>query len=216
MITFNDSDYQIDYGVCKITWVEPVLSDIQYTVEYKNENNQTVTENFKIIFDTPRGSDYVEGEKIPARLNIEKDAFSEFGFVFSTTEKQMDVDYVYKLMRDDNISDTDFNILKNRATTAAKEEYGAVKYETAYIVAKSPKYYGSYIIYIYQQESTGRYMGYYYSNMITNQYGGVLEIDEQKPSLFRQVGLHKTIDELMKSFSSNCSGDDGVVIELKK
>ena len=214
VITFND-DYQIDYGVCKISWTEPVLNDIQYTIEYKDKNNQITTEKISIIFDTPRGSEYVNGEKIPARLNKKNGAFSEFGFVFSTTEKQMDVDYVYKLMRDDNISNTAFNTLKKRAMVEAEKEYGSVTYEASYVVAKSPKYYGSNIIYIFKQESTGRYMGYYYSNMITNQYGDVLDIDERKPSLFKQVGLYETIDDLMKSFGSK-AGSDGIIIELKK
>ena len=211
----------INYSVCKVSWVGYQYNKASYTLEYINEDNQPITEQISIIFYPPKGSNYVNGEKIPATIKVggnykvivDNENYKKYGFVFSNIETQVEVDYVYDVMKTNNISNKDFNTLKQEATSLAQQENGNVSYKCAFVTA-AEKGYPSYLVFVYEDPS-GNLYGYSYYNLYMNQYGSILDIDSQSP---RNIKTHvldsniTTVDEMKAEIRPS----NGIVLDINK
>lgn len=186
IVEFKDDVYELNYGVCKITWSGLEYNSIKYAIEYEDENGNVVVDDFKLNFESPKGSKYIMGDTIPAKLNVSADKFLNYGFAFIETEKEFNVDSVYTLMKDTNISDESFNTLKSLAERKALTDFGDSLTYTKAFIAVNEGGTPSYLVFVFTSSKTGMVYGYEYANFPIDQNGDVLNVEEMTPSLWEE------------------------------
>lgn len=186
IINFKDDIYKLGFDNFIITWTDLNYNSIDFRIEYIDENGKALVDDFKLNFDPPKGSKYIMGDTIPAKLNISADNFLEYGFVFTETEKEFNVDSVYTLMKNTNISNESFNILKSNAERKAMTDFGNTLTYTKAFIAVDEVGYPSYLVFVFTSPETGKVYGYRYVNFPIDQNGNVLDVNEMIPDLWTE------------------------------
>ncbi|MGN0538422.1 MAG: RNA polymerase sigma factor [Candidatus Fimenecus sp.] len=186
MIEFNDNNGVLDFNSCKITRNGDIeYNYVKYTIEFTNENVEKEERSFSILFDSPSGGNYIPGDPVSVRLGIETDEFIEYGIVFAEKEKELNVDTIYSFMKDTNISDESFNILKDKADRKAQADFpGALEYCKAVLTYDEGG--SSYLAFIYKSKETNAYYSYEYYNLVMDQNGNVLDVNNATPDLYEE------------------------------
>lgn len=184
MIEFDDNNGVLDFNSCKITRNGDIEYDyVKYTIEFTNENGEKEERDFLTIFESPSGGEYIPGDPVSVRLSIETDEFIEYGIVFTEKEKALNVDTIYSQMKDTNISDESFNILKDRADRKSQADFpGALEYCKAVLAYDEGG--ASYLAFIYKSKETNAYYSYEYYDLVMDQNGNVLDVNDATPELY--------------------------------
>lgn len=204
IINFKDDTYKLEFDDCIITWDDLAYNSIEFKIEYIDEEGNPIYDEFRLDFDPPKGSKYIFGDTIPASVNVEKDEFLHCGIVFVETEKECVVDSMYTLMKNTNISDESFNILKTNAERKAVTVFGNTLIYSNAFIAVTEVGTPSYLVFSFTSPETGMVYGYEYANFPIDQNGNVLDAKEMTPSLWTEFMHGSAFDseeELKESLS---------------
>lgn len=181
VIEFAEPIYEKDFGICKLTWQEQEYNYMWCKIEYIDVAGEKKEESFTIRFNGPNGDEYVSGDKINIVINGLGD-YHESGFVIAPTEKEVEADRVFTALKDGNISNKSYNILKNRADEIANRDIaGGVTFAGAFVAVDSRFTGQESLVFVYKNNATGLCYAYEYRDLLIDQNDSILNPDILSP-----------------------------------
>ncbi len=222
IIEFAEPNYEKDFGVCKLTWQEQEYDDMWCAIEYIDADGEKKEESFTVRFNGPYGNEYVAGDKITVTVDGLGDGdFHEFGFVFGTMEKDVEPDRVFASLKDGNISDESYRILKQRANEIAQRDIaGGVTFEGSFVAVDTAYNDRSNLVFAYENNTTGLYYAYQYNGLLIDQNDNILNPDDLSPGaaefIIDYFDMSSTLEsyERIKSYYSR--EDTEIIFEINK
>ena len=202
IIEFDEPNYEKDFGVCKLTWQEQKYDDMWCAIEYIDADGEKKEESFTVRFNGPYGNEYVAGDKITVTVDGLGDGdFHEFGFVFETMEKEVEPDRMFASLKDGNISDESYRILKQRADEIAQRDIaGGVTFEGSFVSVDSAYNDRSNLVFAYKNNTTGLYYAYQYNGLLIDQNDNILKPDTLSPDAAEFFPDYFTVSSTLESY----------------
>lgn len=177
----SDSSYEKDFGVCKITWRNQEYDGVPGTIEYLNDNNEKETRNFELCFSGVEVNNYIAGDKITITIEGLNDGdFHEYGFVIETMKKEIEPNRVFTALKDGNISNESYNILKSRVDEIAQRDIaGGVTFAGSFVVTNTLDKADCKVVLAYKNNTTGLYYAYEYTGLLIDQNDNMLNPEDK-------------------------------------
>lgn len=220
VIEFAEPIYEKDFGICKLTWQEQEYNYMWCKIEYIDVAGEKKEESFTIRFNGPNGDEYVSGDKINIVIDDIGD-YHEYGFVIAPTEKEIEPDRVFTALKDSNISNKSYNILKNRADEIASRDIaGGVTFAGSFVAIDSAYNDQSNLVFAYKNNATGLCYAYEYRDLLIDQNDNILNPDILSPGAVEFYPDYFSISSTLESYerikSYYSRGDTEIVFEINQ
>lgn len=222
IIEFAEPNREKDFGVCKLTWQEQECDYMWCLMEYIDAEGNKKEESFTIGFNGPYGNAYVAGDKITVTVDGLGDGdFHDSGFIIENMVKEAEPDRVFTTLKDGNISDESYQILKNRADKVAQFNIaGGVTFAGSFVSVDSAYNNRSTLVFAYKNNTTGLYYAYQYGGLLIDQNDNVLNPDTLFPGAaefiidyFDMVSTLESYERIKGYYSRE---DTEIIFEINK
>lgn len=202
IIEFAEPNYEKDFGVCKLTWQEQESDYMWCLIEYIDADGEKKEDSFTIGFNGPYGNAYVAGDKITVTVDGLGDGdFHDSGFIIENMVKEAEPDRVFTTLKDGNISDESYQILKNRADEVAQLNIaGGVTFAGSFVSVDSAYNNRSTLVFAYKNNTTGLYYAYQYGGLLIDQNDNILNPDNLSPGAAEFIIDYFDISSTLESY----------------
>lgn len=202
IIEFTEENYEKDFGNYKVAWGDQEYNSMSGRIEFTGENGEKNEYDFTIRFNGPNGDAYVTGDKINIVINNIGDGdYHELGFVIAPIEKDVEPDRVFTVLKDGNISDESYQILRERADKMAQIDIaGGVTFAGSFVSVDTAYNDRSSLVFAYKNNTTGLYYAYQYSGTLIDQNDNVLNPDTLSPGAVEFYPDYFTISSTLESY----------------
>lgn len=222
IIEFTEENYEKDFGNYKVIWGDQEYDNMFGRIEFIDENGDKNECDFTIKFNGPYGDAYVAGDKINIVINDVGDGdYHELGFVIAPIEKDVEPDRIFTVLKDGNISDESYQILKHRADEIAQRDIaGGVTFAGSFVAVDTAYNDRSNLVFAYKNNATGLYYAYQYGGILIDQNDNVLNSDTLSPGAVEFYPDYFTISSTLESYerikSYYSREDTEIVFEINK